>query len=344
MTAERERDLPLGMRDLFGLSDGMAWLFVVIFEVTIVMYMRVNFDIAPPALAFVALVLMAVAALVVLVFPVDPLPWPATVYVAAAGPVSVALTMPWVENPTSFAHQLWTAYPTSYLLSMLVLRGRIVSAWCGVLATGTVLVTMGAFTTWHPETVVRALTPVATVGAVTVFMAIVRPTQRSLRELRSQANRRAATEAALAAATAERDRQLTRLDRMARPVLARIAEGAQLTAAEREQCRLLEAELRDGLRAPDLATERLSTAARGARSRGVEVTLLDDGGFLGVPEWVRHHVIDAAVDELDAAEAGTVTVRVLPVGRRWVATVLAAAPTGDRRTEIDTAGAVHLST
>ncbi|MFE3544886.1 hypothetical protein ACFXK0_18155 [Nocardia sp. NPDC059177] len=339
-----DRDLPFGMRDLFGLSDGTAWLFVVIFEATIVMYLRVNFDIAPPIPAAIALLLMAVAALVVLVFPVDPLPWPATAYVACAGPVAMAVTVPWIENPTGFSHQLWTAYPTSYLLAMLVLRGRIGSAWLGVAAAATVLVTFGVFTTWHPETVVRALTPVATVATVTVFMAIVRPSQRSLRELRGQANRRAATEAALAAATAERDRQLTRLDQAARPMLARIAEGAQLTAAEREQCRLLEADLRDGLRAPELVTERLSAAARGARGRGVEVTLLDDGGFRGVPEWVRGNVIDAAVDELAAAAAGTVTVRVLPVGRRWVATVLAAAPDGDRRIEIDTAGEVRVST
>ncbi|WP_278263959.1 hypothetical protein [Nocardia sp. AG03] len=336
-----DRDLPFGMRDLFGLSDGMAWLFVVIFEATIVLYLRVNFDFVPPLMAGAALVLMAVAALVVLVFPVDPLPWPATAFVACAGPVAMAVTVPWIENPTGFSHQLWTAYPTSYLLAMLVLRGRIGAAWLGVAAAATVLVTLGVFTDWHPETVIRALTPVATVGAVTVFMAIVRPSQRSLRELRGQANRRAATEAALGAATAERDRQLTRLDQVARPMLARIAEGAHLTAAEREQCRLLEAELRDGLRAPELVTERLSTAAREARGRGVEVTLLDDGGFRGVPEWVRGKVIEAAVDALEAARAGTVTVRVLPVGRRWVATVLAADPDGDRRVEIDTAGAIR---
>ncbi|WP_280306711.1 hypothetical protein [Nocardia neocaledoniensis] len=339
-----ERDRPFGMRDLFGLSDSMAWLFVLIFEATIVLYLRVNFDIAPPVPAAAALAFMAVAALVVLVVPTDPLPWPATVYVVCAGPAAMALTVPWIENPSGFSHQLWTAYPTSYLLAMLVLRGRILAAWVGVAAAATVLITMGVFTTWHPETVVRALTPIATVGAVTVFMAILRPTQRSLRALRQQATERAATEAALAAATAERDRQLARLDRVARPMLARIAEGAQLTAAEREQCRLLEAELRDGLRAPDLATERLSTAARRARARGVEVTLLDDGGFRDVPSSVRHQVLDAAVGELETATGGSVTVRVLPVGRRWVATVLAAAPTGDRRTEIDTAGEIRVST
>ncbi|MGW5453263.1 hypothetical protein [Nocardia sp. NPDC003979] len=339
-----ERDLPFGMRDLFGLSDGTAWLFVVIFEATIVMHLRVNFGIAPLLPATAALLLMAAAALVVLVFPMDPLPWPPTVFVAAAGPMAMALTVPWVQNPSGFSNQLWTAYPTSYLLAMLVLRGRVGAAWLGVAAAASVLMTLGVFTDWHAETVVRALTPIATVGAVTVFMAIVRPTQRSLRELGSQANLRAATEAALHAATAERDRQLVRLDQVAGPILTRIAEGRELTDDEREQCRLLEAELRDGLRAPELVTERLSAAARGARARGVEVTLLDDGGFRGVPEWVRRNVIEAAVEALDAARAGTVTVRVLPIGRRWVATVLATGPDGDRRTEIDTAGDVRVST
>ncbi|MFC6012684.1 hypothetical protein ACFP3H_16625, partial [Nocardia lasii] len=185
-----DRDLPFAMRDLFGLSDGTAWLFVIIFEATIVMYLRVNFDFAPPLAAGTALALMAAAALVVLVFPVDPLPWPATIFTAGAGPAAMALTVPWVANPTGFSHQLWTAYPTSYLLAMLVLRGRILAAWLGVGAGALVLITLGAFESWHVETVVRALTPVATVGAVTVFMAIVRPTQRSLRELRSEANQR----------------------------------------------------------------------------------------------------------------------------------------------------------
>ena len=155
---------------------------------------------------------------------------------------------------------------------------------------------------------------------------------------------RAAAEATMAAENGERDRQLARLDKVARPILERIAEGAELTAAEREQCRLLEAELRDGLRAPQLVTDELSSAARGARSRGVEVVLLDDGGFAGVPRWVRERVVEAATRELDAANTGSVTVRVLPMGRRILATVLANSDEQDRRTEIDAAGGVSVTT
>jgi hypothetical protein len=74
-----------------------------------------------------------------------------------------------------------------------------------------------------------------------------------------------AAEATRMAVDGERIRQL---DRVARPILERIAKGMVLSAAEREGCRLLEAELRDGLRAPQLMTAELSVAARGARGAG----------------------------------------------------------------------------
>ncbi|GGK41884.1 hypothetical protein [Nocardia camponoti] len=337
-----DRDV-LGVRELLGLGDGLAWLFVLVFEATVLMYMRVNFDLVPFFPALVALVIMGTAALMVTVFPIDPLPYLVTAFIVCAGPIAMGLTVPFVNNRAGFSPQLWTAYPTSYVLAMLVVRGRVASAWAGVVATAIVLRLFGVFSSWQPETVLRALTPVATVAVVTVFMTIIRPTQRSLRELRGHANQRAAREAALEAVNGERDRQLARLDQAAGPILARIAAGVELSDAEREQCRLLEAELRDALRAPQLVTDALSAAARGARGRGVEVTLLDDGGFIGVPAWVRGKAIDAAVDQLTRATSGSVTVRVLPIGRRWVATVLAVSPSDYRRTEIDTAGTVRVS-
>src|SRR5690606_40103107 len=109
------------------------------------------------------------------------------------------------------------------------------------------------------------------------------------------------------------------LDKVARPILERIAGGADLDPAERRECRLLEAELRDRLRAPELATEEIGRAARVARARGVEVVLLDDGGFADVPDAVREQVVELAVAELTRAESGTVTVRVLPPGRSMLA-------------------------
>ncbi|ONM47801.1 hypothetical protein [Nocardia donostiensis] len=330
------------LRDLLGLRGRGAGLFLLVLELTIGLYMLRTFTDASVAPAAAGLVLLLVAGLTVLVVPGDPLPRAATAYVAVSGPVAIALTT--VDFQTDGSKQVWAAFASSYVLAVLVLRGRMGAAWLGVAAAAVVVAVLGGMAGLPVGVLAGAVVPVATVAGVSVCALIMRPTQRSLRLLREEATMRAAAEASMAAENGERERQLARLDKVARPILARIADGAELSAAEREQCRLLEAELRDGLRAPQLVTDQLSSAARGARSRGVEVVLLDDGGFAEVPRWVRQRVIEAATRELDAANTGSVTVRVLPTGRRVLATVLANAPDRARRTEIDATGAVRVST
>ena len=337
--AQREADF--GLRELLGLRGGTVWLFLVLLELTIVLYMVRNLDIAEPLPAVSALIVMVLAGALVLVVPGDPLPCPVTIFVALAGPVATALTTANLSLPRAH-HMVWTTFAISYLLAVLVLRGRMGSAWAGVAGVAVVISVDGARAWLTPGAMVAAFVPIGTVIAISVFALIMRPTQRSLRLLREESTAQAAAEATMVAENAERVRQLARLDRVARPILERIAEGAALSVAEREQCRLLEAELRDGLRAPHLVTEELSGAARGARARGVEVVLLDDGGFTDAPQWLRGRVVEAATRELDAANDGSVTVRILPPGRRVLATVLAQATDGDRRTEIDPTGAVTV--
>lgn len=223
----------------------------------------------------------------------------------------------------------------------MVLCGRFWSAWFGVGAVAVVVFVTDLMGTESPFRVTDV--PMMTVAAVSVAVAILGPTQRSLRVLRTEATMRAAAEATMAAENAERDRQLAELDKVARPMLERIAQGADLDRAEREECRLLEAELRDRLRAPELATEEIGRAARVARARGVEVVLLDDGGFAGIPHTVRRQVTELAAGELVRAENGTVTIRVLPPGRRLLATVLVGSEQDDRRTDIDREGRTTVS-
>ncbi|WP_227980942.1 hypothetical protein [Nocardia spumae] len=341
MSTDPCRETEFGLRELLGLRGGAAWLFLVLLEATIVLYMVRTFDAAEPLPASIALVVMVVAGALVLMAPGDPLPWTVTGLVVVAGPVATALTT--VDPSRAHTHHtVWTTFATSYVLAGMVLRGRMGAAWLGVAGVAVVIGIDGARAWLSAGVIVAALVPLGTVIAISVFALIMRPTQRSLRLLSEEASARAAAEATMAAADGERTRQLARLDRVARPMLERIAEGAVLTAGEREQCRLLEAELRDGLRAPQLATDELSGAARGARARGVEVVLLDDGGFADAPHWLRERVIDIAARELDAANAGSVTVRVLPPGRRTLATVLAQAPDRDRRTDIGTTGTVAV--
>ena len=339
MSTDPRRDPEFGLHRLLGLRGGAAWLFLVILEMTIALYMVRNFDATAPLPAAAALTVMVLAGAMVLVVPGEPLPWAVTAFVAVAGAIATALASV-DQSPPHARYMVWTTFATSYLLAVLVLRGRMVAAWIGVAGVAIVLLVDGVQAWLTPGAFVAAIVPVGTVIAISVFALIMRPTQRSLRQLSAESATQAAAEATMVAADSERARQLSRLDRLARPILERIADGAALTAGEREQCRLLEAELRDGLRAPQLTTDELSSAARGARARGVEVVLLDDGGFDGAPHWLRERVIATAARELDAANAGSVTVRILPPGRRVLATVLAQAPERDRRTEIGTDGTV----
>ncbi len=91
---------------------------------------------------------------------------------------------------------------------------------------------------------------------------------------------------------------------------------------------LLEAELRDEIRAPYFTGTEVVAAARRARSRGVEVVLFDDrgdatrGGSTQYEERLRTRIVERAVAALDEAGAGRVVVRVCPAGRRWAATIL----------------------
>lgn len=334
--ADRAGDIELPA--LLGMRGRPGRVFAGGLLVTIALYMAPPFRNVPDVQAILACTAVLAAGAILVLVPGDPLSRPATVLVVAAGPFAVVLTHLNIDEDA--LRQPWAAFAFSYVLGVLVLRGRIGAAWLGVAAVAVTIAAIDLVLDIALGSLSVPIAALATVAGASVCALILRPTQRSLRLLHEETAMRAAAEAAIAAEHAERVRQLERLDEIARPMLERIARGDELSAHERAECWLLEAELRDGLRAPQLVTDELNSAARGARARGVEVLLLDDGGFAEVTPAVRRRVVELAVRELDAADAGSVTVRVLPVGRRNIATVLASAPGGDRRTEIATTGEV----
>lgn len=329
-----------GLRELLNMRGRGAWQFQVLLQATLGLYMLHNFGTNQLVPAVVALVLVALAGAVVVLVEQEPLPWRATLFVIAALLVACVLSRSFPREGAIVTPA--TIFAVNYVLAILVLCGRFWVAWGGVAAVALVVLFTGLAGTDSPFTATDV--PMMTVAAVSVAVAIMGPTQRSLRVLRTEATMRAAAEATMAAENAERDRQLAELDKVARPMLERIARGADLDPAERTECRLLEAELRDRLRAPQLATEEIARAARVARGRGVEVVLLDDGGFAGAPRTVREQVFDLAAGELTAVARGTVTIRVLPPGRRLLATVLVDGADANRRTDIDRAGRSTVST
>ncbi len=279
----------------------------------------------------IAYALIAVATVAIAAIDTDPLPWPVAVAIAAVGPVSTELAYHDV-GAAQVREFIWTVYAISLVLCLLAVRGRGGYATVGIVATTLVAafgIGLGA------QAISMSMTPLVIVVAGILIAAIARSTLRALRRLADESAARAAAQATLRAQGEERARQLDNLDDRARPMLERIAGGDGLTDSERYESRLLEAELRDSLRAPTLTTTGLVAATRGARGRGVEVLLLDDGGLTEAPDTLVATVVEEVAQQLDKANAGAITVRILPRGRPVLATILVDGPGEMRRIEID---------
>ncbi|MFC8045009.1 hypothetical protein [Nocardia sp. NPDC057353] len=286
-----------------------------------------------------SLVVLAAATVALIAVPGDPLPPVATAAMTLAGPVACAITLVVVPVPMVTPLQAWTHGGATTVYCFLCVRGRAGFAWLGIL--GVALVYM-AWTALTGQGAVAGFGLVAIeigpLGMATVLSYTLRPNAQLTFELRDAARDRYAEESAAAATLQERDHQVTRLDRLTRPLLSRIASGAPLTKPERVECELLEAYLRDSLRAPGLSDEHTSARVRAARSRGVEVVLIDDRGMADSAPEVRDRVRAAVVAALDDTADGSVRIRILPPGRPTLASILVRAGAEVARTEYDHAG------
>lgn len=282
-----------------------------------------------------AVVIVSVAAGALVAWPGDPLPVRVATAIAAAGPIATAVVLWQLPVPPHNALQPWPLSASTALFAFICVRGRTTAAWAGMTATVAVCVA------WTWSTGQGAVTGIsmsvinyAPLAMATFFALTFRPVAKAVFELREQSRRRAAENAATIAALDERDSQLERLGVLARPLLMRIAAGDRLDPEERAACGLLEAALRDGLRAPGLIDEWVQQAARAARQRGVHVVLLDDGGLEAAGADAGRRVRSEVAAALDAARSGTVTARILPAGRTTLASVLSSGDSADLRREI----------
>ena len=271
----------------------------------------------------VSLVVLAVASAGIILVPADPLPLRDAVPMAAAGAISCGIALAFVDPSAMAAGMNWMHALGTAILCFLCVRGRTTIAWCGMalmLAAFGVAAIVGPMRVGVGPQV--TLIDIAPLSMATVFSLTLRPSAKLIFDLRRSGARRSAELAAQTAVAAERDAQLAELDKLARPMLDRIAAGDELTAAERESCGLLEAHLRDRLRAPGLAFPEVADAARSARSRGVEVILLDDGAGQPGRSDALDRIRSTVVDILESAVTGAVRVRLLPPNRSAMASVV----------------------
>jgi hypothetical protein len=268
---------PEDLGALLGLAGPAARAILVLYWIAIASMAVLSGDetIGNPATIAALLITLGSAALIVSPSP-DPLPvLPTTVVMVGAIVTSTVLV--WQLNPTDPpSYSSWNFGADSFLMFGLALRGRIGSAWIGmggVVAT-TLLWSFVRTGDVLPGVIYAYQHPILLLAG-SFFALGLRRTAGRTRDFRAIERLRVADEHALAVGEAWRSEALLRIHAMVGPSLDVIAAGSP-TPAEREEHRLLEASLRDLLRARRLAAEPLQSAVRTLRAAGREVVLLDD--------------------------------------------------------------------
>lgn len=295
--------------------------------------------------AVVVVVIMGAATVALITIPHDPLPHGVAIMIALAPPVASAILLSVVPVPLTTPNQAWVAGYTTLIYYFMCMRGRALLAWLSLAISGCVYGAWAAMTDqaiWDGASI-----PIYNTGALlaaTLIAHAIRSTTTSILSLRAANAQRAADASAITAAHQERNIRLAELGELAQPALARIATGVQLSDAERLSCELLEAHLRDQLRARALAGPETAAATRAARARGVEVMLIDDGGLTGASELIKATVRREVAAALQSAEEGEVRARVMPPGRTKLATIYQHGESGTTRIEINALGHILKDT
>ena len=209
-----------------------------------------------------------------------------------------------------------------FVLVAVALNARPRLALAGSVLLLGMLVAVALMRGGHPVQLASIGVRTATiVGLGTLLSVSIVRMRRSQRAFSRRAIRATEQREWDAAVRRELEHHAAALDDLAGPLLARVAAGELLEPAERAHARAIEGRLRDGYRAGRLLKQPLIEAAMRARTRGVDVVLLDDSGAReiddaaasAVAEWMR-----AALDSAGERFVG----RLLPPGRSYGAQVV----------------------
>jgi hypothetical protein len=250
--------------------------------------------------------------------------------VRLAAPVAWLVTALILGVPTlvnlSLANYLPNSYTTWYvsgigtLMGVLAVRQAQLAALVGTAALVTQLIMFGGLDAVFTSGLIGALLLVLT-GLASAF--IIASAVSEAERYQSRASETLTATAARSAIRAERKARLRQNLRGALPLLDRIAtSGGTLTEAEKLEARLLEAELRDGIRGRALNHPELTELVRALRRQGVEVQLVDDGGLEDLDAAEAQAMLAEVVSLLAGVREGKVVVRAVR-GESWRITVAA---------------------
>jgi len=273
----------------------------------------------PPLIA----VLLYAVATVMSLWPTSPARMPLwlaffNVAVCVAVPLLVGSQLDGTVADNGYA--TWYVAAVGTLMTITATRRRAPLAWVGVgfLVAHTVV--------WAGA---GALASMGVIGsAVWVFVAVMlaRALAKASRDARQYGlAEREATEwqAAQEAHLYERQVRLAQTIRLAAPMLRRVIEqGGVLGDGERQECRYLEAAIRDEIRGRKLLNDAVRREVMAARRRGAIVTLLDEGGIDDLSAADLDSVLNTLADAMAATSAATIIARTAADGSGTAVTVV----------------------
>ncbi len=227
----------------------------------------------------------------------------------------------------TFGYTTWHVSGVATVMAILAVRQHPFMAWFGTAFLIIQTLIWGGLEVAFNSGVVGAFLLVLAAQATASLLA------RSADAAQEFLEQAVATEAATAATTAARQERQARIQATlaeSLPLLDQIAKRrGRLSAKDRLLAVLKEHELRDQIRGRSLMHPDLIKAAREARSRGVEVQLLDDGGFDNVDPIEISTTLKKVAKELNKITAGKVVIRASQ-GEGWKLTMAALRKEADR--------------
>lgn len=310
-------------RALDTVAARLVVLAVVVAQAAII-YLRSS-ELTSVPLVIVAFLVYSVVALGLMArpWPDDRMPsWGAWLTVIVVGVFNYValLAVPASDNPRT---STWSLGFGTLCACGLLLRRHVVAAW-SVIAALLISTVVWALQVGTPLMVGLSLL----VGQITTLMfwtAMVVWSARVVLKLTlaDRSRMRAQEEIAVREGTRmQLVASLWEVSRRAAPLIETLASGEKLTDEMRVSARVLEAELRDEIRAASFTGTRVIGAARRARQRGVEVVLLDDSAEASMAPLVFDRFLAQVITTLDSAQGGRVVVRLLPPGSADIGTIL----------------------
>ena len=225
------------------------------------------------------------------------------------------------------SYATWHVAGISTLLAIVAIRQFPIVAWLGFLLLAGQLFAWGGPQVAFNTGLIGGLVLVAVAQAA--YWAIVSSANAAV-EFRIRAVQTDSAVAAASAARAERKIRLKETLVTALPLLEKIEQQrGNLSESDRKEAALLEAQLRDQIRGRALLSPDVVSATRAARTRGVEVQLLDDGGLDDLNEQDRHKYLAEVSERLSKVAAGKVVIRAA-LGDGWRVTMAAIQKDSDR--------------